>query len=257
MPKIAAMERACLCVGTAKLNCATSGNENEHTVVLLHGGMGCIDDLAPLVRSIPEGMRVVAVEFRGHGSSTLGTERLSYALYQKDVQTVLEHLGVNQFSLIGFSDGGIVAYRLAAALPDSVKHVVAIGAQWRLDPDDPSLPLLQSLDRSMWLEMFPDALTLYESQNPEPDFDALLAAVRDLWTDPGPAGYPSDMVANISAPMLIIRGDDDPLFSLDEAASLQAKVKGAALLNIPFAGHEVFKEAEQVVGKFIADFLEA
>ncbi|MFV0421408.1 alpha/beta fold hydrolase [Oleidesulfovibrio sp.] len=255
MPELTAMKGSSLRVGDATLNYVTSGTENGPTVVVLHGGMGCLNDIAELVRCIPEDMRVIAMEFRGHGRSTLGSEPLSYARYQHDVEAVLEHLGVERFSVVGFSDGGIVAYRLAAAHPDSVKRIITLGAQWRLSPDDPSLPLLQSLDRNMWLEMFPDALDLYESRNPEPDFDALLAAVRDLWTDHGPSGYPAETVAQITAPLLIIRGDNDPLFSVEEAVALQAKVSGAALLNIPFAGHEVHKEAEQIVGMYVSRFL--
>ncbi len=54
--------------------------------------------------------------------------------------------------------------------------------------------------------------------------------------------------------MLVVRGDNDPLTSLDSMASLRAKVDNASFLNIPFAGHVAFDEAPdmflQAVGKF-------
>ncbi|WP_419177517.1 alpha/beta fold hydrolase [Pseudoalteromonas luteoviolacea] len=56
---------------------------------------------------------------------------------QNDVLTILSFLKISQFSLFGFSDGGIVAYRIAVQYPEKVSRLITLGSQWRLEPGDP------------------------------------------------------------------------------------------------------------------------
>jgi len=232
------------------------GDPEGEPLLFLHGGLGSMEDFNGNLDSLSDRFRIIGIDFRGHGGSTLGTAPLRYSLYQADVEAILEHLGIDSVSVIGLSDGGIVGYRMAVQNPGKVRRLITIGSQWRLEEGDPSIPMLKGLTSQMWLEMFPDSLARYKKINPEPDFDKLLEKVVSLWTDMGEDNYPKDAVKEIKAPLLIVRGDEDYLFSLSEAEALSKRVENASFLNIPFAGHEAHKEGAELFIQGVNQFLE-
>lgn len=244
-------------IGDADLYVEEAGDPAGLPLLLLHGGLGSLVDFNPILDGLPRSLRLIGIDFRGHGRSTLGGVALTYAQYQADVLAVLDQLGVQQFALLGFSDGGIVAYRLAAQQPQRVLAVVTVGAQWQPpEAGSPVFEMLSGLTAQMWTEMFPDAVAYYERTHPAPDLEALVRAVVGLWTDGSASGYPgAEGVARITAPLLLLRGDQDPLFSLDEAVALIGQVEGAHFFNLPFAGHEVHRDAPQMFLLAVADFL--
>lgn len=245
-----------LAVGDAQLYFEEAGNPNGPPLLCLHGGLGDMCDLNPVLPALAGRFRLIGIDFRGHGRSTLGSQPLSYALYQADVQAVLRHLGIAAARVLGFSDGGITALRLAAESSSAfkVQQLAAIGAQWRLLANDPALPLLQGLTQADWAGMFPEALPYYEKHNPAPDFDRLLAQVKIMWANDQAGNYPGEAVRNITAPTLLIRGDRDQLCSLPEMAELQQRVVGSALLNVPFANHAVQAKWPDAVSAFLNTF---
>ncbi|RMX06575.1 alpha/beta fold hydrolase [Corticibacter populi] len=245
-----------LAVGDARLFVVEAGNPAGAPLLLLHGGLGGVQDFDAIIDGLPQSLRLIGLELRGHGRSTRGSAPLCYAQYQADVLAVLDQIGIVSAGVLGFSDGGIVGYRLAAASPERVRLLVTLGSQWRLrGADDPSIPLLQGLTREGWQSLFPDAVASYEAHNPEPDFDALLAAVKAVWLDWSDAGYPGETVRQISAPTLLVRGDADPFLSLDEAVALRARIADSGFLNIPFVGHAAHDEATAVFLAAVNAFL--
>lgn len=242
-------------IDDANLYFEETGNPAGAPLILLHGGLGNLADFNQILDKLPAHFRLIGIDFRGHGKSSLGSAPLTYQLYQTDVESILTHLGIQSCALLGFSDGGIVAYRIATQTPERVKSFVTVGAQWKLDVGGPVFEMLSGLTAEMWVGMFPDTVDYYCSVNPSPDFNTLVQAVVGLWTDQTSAGYPNVEVAKITAPCLIVRGDGDPLLSLNEAAELQEKLEGANFLNVPFAGHEVHKEASELFLVAVNEFL--
>lgn len=226
-------------VGDARIYHEITGNPEGTPLLLLHGGLGKTTDFNGLLDRLPERFKFIGMDLRGHGRSTLGSAPLTYQQYQQDVEALLSHLGIKHYTLLGFSDGGIVAYRLASEHPDAIQKLITVGAQWRLDPEDPIFEMLGSMTADFWESLEPGSTGYYNRHNPEPDFEALVRAVVGLWTDTRTTGYPGKTVEQIQAPTLLIRGDEDHLFSLHEAAMLQQQIEGAKVLNLPFAGHDV------------------
>ncbi|KLV03595.1 oxidoreductase [Photobacterium aquae] len=243
-------------IDDARLAVTQHGNEKGEPLILLHGGLGCQHDLLPLHPYIPAHYAVFSIDLRGHGQSTLGDVPLSYAQYQRDIEQVIATLNLDTFSILGFSDGGIVGYRLAAANPSRVKKLITIGSQWRLENNDPSTEILAGLTTEDWIAMFPDSIERYFYLNPMPDFEKLVTKIKTLWLDQSNDGYPHHYVSKIQCPTLVIRGDKDFLFSLEEATALQARLNDkASFMNIPFAEHEAHKEQPKLCGMAIKQFL--
>lgn len=244
-----------LSIDGARIYYEQQGQQDGLPLVLLHGGLGDIGTFNTLTPHLGRRYRLIGIDSRGQGRSTLGCKPLSYQRLQRDVEAVLEQLGVNHASIIGHSDGGIVALRLAASSHVRVEKLVTIGAHWALHPDDPVRDMYSGITATDWCSMFPDSVASYQSANPEPDFETLVQAVKGLWLDDSEAGYPQEAVRGIQAGLLIVRGDEDSLVSRTNALELANRVAGAMLLNLPFAGHSAHEDRPQWLLPVLDEFL--
>jgi pimeloyl-ACP methyl ester carboxylesterase len=235
----------------------SQGDERDPALVLLHGGLGTIADFNTILAHLEGNFRVIGIDSRGHGRSTLGSGRLTYETLQDDVRRVVGHIGLDRFSILGFSDGGIVAYRLAAMSGLPIDRVVAIGAHWELREDDPTRALFSLVTADRWRQRFPDSYQRYQALNPEPDFDAFVRAVAGMWLDTEASGYPGNAVDRIACDLLVVRGDDDPLLSGESAAELATRVPRARLCGIAAAGHDVPEDQPAALMVAVNAFLKA
>ncbi|MCX8996290.1 alpha/beta hydrolase [Rhizobiaceae bacterium BDR2-2] len=224
-------------IGDARIYYEVRGNEAGEPLVLLHGGLGSIEDFNPILPGLADTYRLIGIDSRGQGKSTLGREPLTYARLEKDAVVVIRHLGVETAGIVGFSDGGITALRLAANGDVTPRRVVTIGAHWALGADDPARALYADVTAESWQAMFPESCEAYLRLNPEPDFERLTRTITALWLDDGPDGYPGETVRAIACPLLAVRGDEDRLVSRENALELVERVPNTVFLNLPFADH--------------------
>jgi valacyclovir hydrolase len=198
--------------------------------------------------------RLIAIDSRGHGASTLGSGPLSYARLQADVEAVVGELGLSRFDVLGFSDGGIVALRLAASAESCIDRLVAIGTPYVLTADDPVRARYESVTAESWRTKFPESAAQYEALNPEPDLARLVRAVVPMWTDTGEDGYPGARIRTIRCPLLVVHGDDDPLVSRANSFELAQQVQGAKLFTLPFASHMVHHDQTALLMEVVERF---
>lgn len=243
-------------IGGAHIYYEQQGNQDGPALVFLHGGLGDVETFNTLTPHLGKTHRLIGIDSRGQGKSTLGTSPLTYKRIQQDVEAVIRHLALDTISIIGHSDGGIAALRLAASKTLQIDKLVTIGAHWALKADDPTREIYAGITAADWREMFPQEVDRYQALNPEPDFERLVDAVRHLWLDNGEDGYPGETVRLISARLLVVRGDEDQLVSRTNAVELADRVSGATLLNMPFADHSVQESQPQGLLPILDAFLQ-
>lgn len=96
-------------------------------VIALHGWLdnsASFDLLSPLLVDC----EIIALDLAGHGKSDHKAEYASYNLWDdlSDILACADELGWQQFHLLGHSRGAMMAFILAASLPDRVSSVVLI-----------------------------------------------------------------------------------------------------------------------------------
>jgi len=92
--------------------------------------------------------RVIAVDNRGHGRSSVPDSGYDYLDFATDLANLLEQLGCSPVVAIGHSLGGVIASALAVERPQLVRGVVSIDPSY-LIPDDVSAglgPLIDALE---------------------------------------------------------------------------------------------------------------
>ncbi|RZJ07418.1 MAG: alpha/beta fold hydrolase [Haliea sp.] len=245
-----------LAIDGARIYCEEQGPADAPPLLLLHGGLGSLDGFNRLLPQLQGRFRVIGMDTRGHGASTMGGQALTYRRLQADAEGVADQLGLARYSVLGFSDGGVTGLRLAAAPQSRVDKLVVIGVDWKLAADDPLRKTLSGVTAQSWEAKFPGTRKAYEERNPEPDFEAFVKANVALWLDEGGGNYPDDSIRNIRCELLVVRGDADRLTSRALQVELCEAVAGAHMLSIPFAGHEAHEDAMETVMRSVNRFLQ-
>ncbi|MDR0667643.1 MAG: alpha/beta hydrolase [Prevotellaceae bacterium] len=230
-------------------------NEGKPVLLFLHGGFGDIEDFNPIVSLFCDDFHIIGMDSRGQGKSTLGTDKLTYERLQLDVEGLLNHLQIKQLSIIGYSDGGIIGYRLAKAGISSIRKLITIGATWSLEDIELTKELFAELTPETCRVRFAKKKARYEKNNPSPDFDKLATLLLEMWVDETASGYPYENIETITVPTLIVRGNDDDLFTLESGVALSKKIKNSIFFNIPFAPHGAFRSHPEIFEIVVKQFL--
>jgi pimeloyl-ACP methyl ester carboxylesterase len=240
-----------------RLHAIHHGDPSRSKLVLLHGGGANAhwwDDVAPV---LAERFHVVALDFRGHGDSDQPEPRPG--AFQRDLAALLDHLGAPEATLLGHSMGGHVALEHAARhggarRPRALVVVdVARGAGTRtrrlmrlaLAARRTYRTRQEAVARFRFLPPAPGAAAdLREriaacSVREEPD-GRFAFKFDPRWFALGPGAGPD--LERVATPTLLVRGAESPLLSRDGALAIVAEIRGARLVEIEGAGHNVHLE---------------
>lgn len=102
-------------------------------LLLIHGNLTGIKGWAAQIGFFAEKYKVYAIDCRGRGKSDLGKDTLSYLQQAKDMAAFIALLQLDSVSIIGKSDGGIIAILMAIYYPAHLKKIVAFGANMQPD----------------------------------------------------------------------------------------------------------------------------
>jgi pimeloyl-ACP methyl ester carboxylesterase len=186
---------------------AAGGQADAPPLVLLHGAYGMGGMFAAFVPGLAATRRVIVPDLQAHGRTADIDRPIRYETMADDVAALLDHLGVEQADVFGYSMGGGIASRLAMQHPDRVRKLVVAGASFTSGGMYPELLAMIDLQTP---EMFAEApfYAEYREIAPDPDaFPALVEKVKELIGRP--YAWPEDEVRAIPAPTLLIYGDAD------------------------------------------------
>ena len=184
-------------LGDTSIYYEETGNENGPVLLLLRGGFGNLEIFNSLIPNFSNRFRIIGLDSRGHGKSTLGSNGLPYELIQKDVQQVLSYLKIDSLTILGFSDGGIVVYRLAPMTSLNILRLITISSRWHVKNNTSTREKSLKMTGSSVKEEFPHFFQSYQRLNPNPDFNLFTQSLVNMWLDPGNSGHPNENICNI------------------------------------------------------------
>jgi pimeloyl-ACP methyl ester carboxylesterase len=261
-------------------------------VLVCHpGGPGFSSSYFADLAGLWEKFTLVMLNPRGTGGSDRPSDPGAYQVadYVADVEELRGHLGQERLLLLGHSHGGVVAQAYAAAHPGRVRRLVLASSLARFGTEQEAA-MRVGMDKRSGQPWYPDAeAALKEEQEATFVDDRQLA---DLFFREFPlyfarfgaveAGYADTLrsetinadalrlfnekifntfdlrpiLANITAPTLVITGDDDFICGPVCAVEMNAAIPGSRLVIVGDSGHMVFIEQPQAFHDEVADFLE-
>ncbi|WP_439558844.1 alpha/beta fold hydrolase, partial [Dyadobacter sp.] len=176
-------------------------------LLLLHQGLGSIENLASLIPELSRHFRVLAPDAPGHGRSE-HADSLSGDLLAEYNSQLIDQLGLDSTYVMGWSTGGNTALLLAANRPDKIKKVVSGASNSRASGlSQEARDLLKEYTVEAVKED-KDWLENYQRMNPEPE------KWVKFWEDnqrtwEREIKIPDTKITSIKVPVLLIRGDRD------------------------------------------------
>lgn len=204
-------------------------------LLILHGGVfGYIDEFENLIPKLVEKYQVICLASRGHVKSDVGSEAYTYEQRASDAYKLIQLLGLKKVTVIGFSDGGFAAYKLAAIYPDVVEKMVVMGAG-----DDPKKeePGTSSYSADNLMAEYGDHFQKRVEAMPEPDrWNESLMMLNDLYNN----SYVSEETfKKIQCPVLVMSGDGDEYSGPEECLAVHNYLPDSRLSIIPGCGHVI------------------
>jgi pimeloyl-ACP methyl ester carboxylesterase/DNA-binding SARP family transcriptional activator len=213
---------------------------------------------------------LVRYDERGCGLSDWDVDADSYSLdaWVRDLETVVDALGLERFPLLGISQGGPIAITYAARHSERVSHVVVYGtcarATWAKATDEQrrELTALGELIKVSWGTDQPGFRQVYDARF-LPDgpietwraFDELQRRstsprnAHRLWRAFGALDC-AEAARQLDVPTLILHAIDDRVWSFEEAEELNAMVPGSRLVALPGSNH-ILQADEPAFATFI------
>jgi pimeloyl-ACP methyl ester carboxylesterase len=232
---------------------------------------------------------LVILSPRGTGRSDRPADPAAYLLddYVSDLEELREHLGVEQMLLLGYSHGGVVAQAYASAHPARVRRLVLAVTLPRFGAEQAAATKAGREKRSgqAW---YADAIAASEedlgSATDDQVRDNAMRGMPFYFARFGPAEaeyvdtFRSDPIngdaqrafgrelqsldlrsrlSNVTAPTLVITGDDDFICGPVCADEIGAAIRGSRKVIVPDAGHMVVFEQRKAFHDAIASFLDS
>jgi 3-oxoadipate enol-lactonase len=243
-------------------------------ILFSHGLFWDSSLFAPQIRALKFRYRCVAYDHRGQGQSAASDLRaIDMDTLFADAVALIEALDLKPVHVCGLSMGGFVAMRLGARRPDQVRSLLLLDTS--SDPE-PRENVFKFRLGNWFARCFGTGPLLVDATIPmmfgkSTLGDPARAAERDAWRRHLRSNRPSlwravngvierpsvhDELSLITAPTLVMVGEEDTVTVPAKAERIAAAIAGAKLVRIPRAGHIVTLEQPQAVTQAIAGFLD-
>jgi pimeloyl-ACP methyl ester carboxylesterase len=183
--------------------------------LLIHGFASNIDvnwaDTGWIAALVDAGRRVVAIDNRGHGASEKLYDKAAYAAPEmaEDARRLLDHLGIVEADIMGYSMGARIAAFLAIAHPSRVRRLVLAGLAANMIEGVPGgEAIAQALEANSMGEIAgaePRAFRKFAEQT-RGDLKALAACMRSAREK-----IDRQALAHIRCPVLVVAGELDEI----------------------------------------------
>ncbi|WP_162621175.1 alpha/beta fold hydrolase [Deinococcus arenae] len=209
-----------------------TGIADRTTVLALHGMGRDGSDWDATAQALAPEFRLVAPDLRGHGQS-VRTGQYSLEAMRDDVAAFVDALQLDDFVLLGFSLGGVVAYLYVQARREHVRQLVTV---------DTPLP-------TTWEQPAPPA------QAPEGirhDWNAITQLFPELHTTT--VWWWNDL-ARIGCPALLLRGGEASWMPQERIEETARQMPDAHVVAIPGGGHPIHRIQFATFADHLTDFL--
>jgi pimeloyl-ACP methyl ester carboxylesterase len=200
-------------------------------VLLIHGGLVNADSWGNQVPSLAQNHEVIIADSRGHGRSTHSSKPFSYELMANDYLALLDRLNIDDITLVGWSDGGILALDIAMRYPARVTKLWVFGANTNLAGLKPNFD-----QDPVFAAVIAEAGEDYRRVSPTPnEYDKFLGAISKMWnTQPD---YKPEEIAKIVAPTVVAVGEYDEAVKREHTEEIARLIPGAKLMVMSEVSH--------------------
>jgi 3-oxoadipate enol-lactonase len=259
-------------VNGVRLYYEVHGDSGE-PLALVHGYTGDISDWRYQIDEFSTTHRVLVMDLRGHGRSEAPADRSSYTvpIMSRDVEALLDGLGLGRYHLLGHSMGGGIVQEIALRSPQKLLSLTLHDTSCKFEMSDPvmvewrrqrmetaetkgmgavaALPPPVPPPPHMPAERLQETALRLSSMS----VDAFVGAMTGLLEWEGTVRRAAD----ISVPTLIIYGSLDGPALIKGCQRLAELIPNSAVEVVPECGHSPQYECPDLFNRALRRHLEA
>jgi 3-oxoadipate enol-lactonase len=218
-----------------------------------------------VVAGLPDGLRVIRYDKRGHGLSTCTEAPYRMEDHTLDLAGLLDGLGVKEAVVVGLSVGGMIAQSLAGVRPDLVRGLVLADTAHKIGPPELWQARIEAVGKGGIASVADGILERWFSADFRRDRPEELEVWRAMLCRTPADGYvgtshairDADLTAvaeSLTLPTVCLVGSEDGA-TTPALVKSTADLIGAAFFEIEGAGHLPCIEAPDATVAIVSDFL--
>lgn len=228
------------------------------------------------VHDLAKDYSILRYDGRGNGLSQWDVSDVSFEAWVQDLETVVDAAGLDNFALMGHSQGGAIAIAYAIRHPERVSHLILCGAysrgaHHRDHPDAVKVrQALETLVQLNWGKTNPSffqvVTNLYIPEKATPEDQRWFRELQTISVSSANlVAYMRacdginvrPLLPKVSVPTLVFHSDRDKIAPPEEGRILAAEIPGARFVPLSSANHMLLAEepAWKVFREELATFL--
>jgi len=232
-------------------------------VLMIHSFLMDYEMFAPQVAELGEQFRLIGVDARGHGG-TPGETPFDYWDIARDMIGLMDALALDQAAVMGTSQGGFIALRMAILAPERISALCLMGTCATAEAPDTAMAYRNIV--ADWAQNGPDAQVDMVASLSMGDFDA--TEIKKEWRKVDGEQLVRNMEAlagrdgllprlgEVRCPVLILHGSSDAAYALRRAEEIAEGVAAAEpLVVIEGGSHYLSLTHPQAINPHLSRFL--
>lgn len=219
----------------------------------------------PVMSLLTPHFRVIRMDTRGHGASSVGEGEYSLEQLAADMELVAQDAGLTRFEICGVSLGAMMAMQYALLYPERVRRLVLSNTSVQMDPQAWQLRI--DTVRAQGMQAIVDmAMSRFFTPEYVAENSPAYARVRETFLGLSPQGYTaccaairdmnlSDRIEQIQVPTLVLTGARDMSTPHEAGAFIASRIPGAEIRQLG-AGHIPASEIPDEFAQVLCDFLQ-
>ncbi len=221
-------------------------------VVFIHGFPFNHSMWEPQMKALPNNIRAVTYDVRGHGESDVADGIYSIEIFVDDLMALLEHLSIEKAVVCGLSMGGYIALRGFERQPEKFKALILCDTRTEADTNEgkvkrsASIKTVKTDGVGVFADGFVKAVFAEKTFQNNP---AVVDMIRNVIKGNSPLGICGTLLAlaartettaalsSVKVPTLILVGEEDKLTPPSASESMRDRIAKSEMHVIPHAAH--------------------
>ncbi|WP_010097282.1 alpha/beta hydrolase [Ornithinibacillus scapharcae] len=243
-----------------------SPKQNTETIVLIHGLGLDLTIWESIIPCLQDHFHILTFDIRGHGETSHGEMNITWDLLVNDFYSLVSNLNISKFHLVGLGFGGNLAIKFLAKYPKMVSKLILtsiymyfpedstrkeIAKRKQLVTNGDMTELTKNLVHRICYNLTPKRELLltraFNKINPNTYFHLFELLSKTVSVEE---------LEKIDCEVLLIQGDRDPLYPIQQTNIYQTYLKNSVSYVVPNSSNVVPVDNPYTYGMIVGHFIE-
>lgn len=253
---------------TIRIHYKLYNSPKQHTeyIVFIHGLGLDLTIWEPIIPCLQDHFHILTYDLRGHGETSLDDTNINWDVLINDLHSLVSKLGISKFHLLGLGFGGNLAIKYLKQFPEKVSRLI-LTSVYMYFPEDTTnkeiakrkhlvshgnmIQLSKNLIHQICFNLTPKRELLLTKAYNKVDLKTYFHLLELLSKT-----VSVEELQEIDQEVLLLQGDRDPLFPVQQTNLYQTYLKNSVSYIVPNSSNIVSLDNPYFYGMIVGHFIE-